>query len=99
MAWIRDINGLYNFIGYVVLCAPDNFPVRDYLTADQQMTLDRAFAELRHGVKLVMADAPDLPRINDLESVLDEALGLYRSGEIVRAAQRLHDFEAVIFKS
>lgn len=99
MAWIRDINSLYNFIGYVVLCAPDGFPVEDYIPADQQMTLDRAFTELRHGVALVRADAPDLASINDLEGVLDKALDLYRSGAIVQGAHRLQDFEAMIFKS
>lgn len=99
MAWVRDINSLYNFIGYVVLRAPDNFPTEDYLPADQQMTLDRAFAELRNGVMLVKADAPDLPRLDDLEVVLDEALALYRRGETVHGAHRLQDFEAMIFKT
>lgn len=99
MSHVKDIDSLYNFIGYVVLRAPDRFPTEDYLPADQQMTLERAFAELRQGAMLVKADAPDLPGVDKLEAVLDEALALYRRGDDVQGAHRLQDFEAMIFKT
>ena len=31
MTWVRDVSSLYDFIGYVVLRAPDHFPREDYL--------------------------------------------------------------------
>lgn len=99
MAWVRDIDSLFNFIGFVVLRAPSNFPVEDYLPADEQLNLERAFAELRRGVELIKAQAPNLSGIEKLDVVLVEALAFYRRGEDLQGAQRLHDFEALIFKS
>jgi hypothetical protein len=55
---IRDIDALYDFIGYVVVSAPDRFPKEDYLSDHEQMNLERAFAELRHGIALVESDFP-----------------------------------------
>lgn len=99
MAWVRDIDSLYNFIGFVVLRAPSNFPVEDYLPPDEQLNLERAFAELRRGLALVKAQTPNLSGIDKLDAVLAEALALYRRGEAVQGAHRLYDFEAFIFKS
>jgi hypothetical protein len=99
VAWIKDINSFYNFIGYVVLCAPDRFPVEDYLAPDQQMNLDKAFAELRKGVDLVdKAVAPDEKRATLLD-LLDRSIAAYRSGDDVRGAHLLQDVEALIFKN
>lgn len=78
MAWVRDINSLCSVIGCVVLRTPDNFPTEDCLSADPLMNLERAFAELQNGVMLVKADAPDPPRLDELEVVLDQALALPR---------------------
>lgn len=98
MAHVKDIDSLYNFIGYVVLMAPDRFPRRDYLREDEQMTLEKAFEELRRGVDLVKAQSPDLANADKLTGVLEDALALYRAGEETRGAHRLNDLEAMIFK-
>lgn len=47
MARVRDVESFYNFIGYVVLRAPNAFPREDYLQDHEQMTLDKKFEELR----------------------------------------------------
>lgn len=98
MAHVKDIDSLYNFVGYVVLPAPDRFPRRDYLREDEQMTLEKAFEELRRGIDLVNSQSPDLPNADKLSGVLEDALALYRSGEDIRGAHRLNDLEAMIFK-
>jgi hypothetical protein len=98
MAHVKDIDRLYNFIDYVVLTAPDRFPRRDHLRQDEQMTLEKAFAELRHGIDLVKAQSPDHPNADKLTGVLEDALALYRAGEEARGAHRLNDLEAMIFK-
>ena len=43
LARVKGIGSLYNFIGYVVLTAPDRFPRRDYLGEDEQRTLTKRF--------------------------------------------------------
>ncbi|MCW2003314.1 hypothetical protein FHY30_002069 [Xanthomonas arboricola] len=95
---IQSIDSLYDFIGYVVLCAPDQFPKRDYLTSDQQMSLDRAFDELRHAISLVEADFPGADQQRGLSVILDRSLASYRQGDIVAGAHTLQDFQDLIFK-
>jgi hypothetical protein len=43
---------LSDFVGYVVLCAPDAFPEEDFLQPDEQMNLERAFEEMRNALNL-----------------------------------------------
>ncbi len=50
VTWVKDIDSLFDFIGYVVIYAPDRFPVEDYLAPGEQMTLAMAFDELRYGL-------------------------------------------------
>lgn len=97
--WVRDVESFYNFIGYVVLRAPDNFPKEDYLAESEQMNLEKAFEELRAGIKLVQADFPDKDKASKLRSLLDESLSYYRTGDEVKAAHLLQDFQDSIFRT
>jgi hypothetical protein len=97
--WVRDIDSLYNFIGYVVLSAPDRFPKEDYLSDEEQMTLDRAYDELRHGITLVERDFPGADVDRSLTRVLEESLAYYRSGDDFHGAHRLQDFQNLIYKT
>src|SRR4051812_31014510 len=98
MAWVRDISSLYDFLGYVVLRAPNRFPREDYLSDGEQMTLDRAFAELRHGVHLIERHFPGADARRGLSAILEQALASYRAGDEVGGAHKLQDFEKLVFK-
>ncbi|RYG85496.1 MAG: hypothetical protein EON58_22935 [Alphaproteobacteria bacterium] len=100
MAWVRDVGSFYNFIGYVVLRAPNAFPREDYLQDHEQMTLDKAFEELRAGLRMAQADFPDRLLVERLDPVLSDCLQLYRSGNNIAAALRLQsDFQDAIFRA
>jgi hypothetical protein len=76
--WVRDARALYDFIGYVVVYAPDGFPVEDYLQPHEQMTLDLAFDELRHGIGLLQLPAPRAQALaNPLKDALHEVTLAY----------------------
>jgi hypothetical protein len=95
--WVRHLAALHDFIGHVVLGAPDRFPKEDFLSDDEQLTLDRAFEELRNGLEFVATSERD-PHFHDrLRAVLDESLAAYRAGERKKAAHRLQDFQDMIF--
>ncbi|MDQ1133908.1 hypothetical protein QE386_002503 [Pseudoxanthomonas winnipegensis] len=98
MARVNSIDSLYDFIGYVVLCAPDQFPVRDYLPSDAQMNLDKAFDELRRGIDLIEADMVDDARRKQLALLLDQALAAYKAGDEFKGAHLVQDFQGLIFK-
>jgi len=96
--WVRDINSLYDFISYVVVYAPNDFPSEDYLETHEQMTLDMAFSELRRGIPFVAESHPNPNIAKDLNLILDEAFQFYSLGDDVKGAHRVQDFEALIFK-
>ena len=96
-SWIQDLSSLWDFIGYVVLSAPDNFAEEDYLQPDEQMNLERAFEELRNAINLIKPS-----KLNDAErtealSLLEESLNSYRAGDDVKGAHVLQDFQVLIF--
>lgn len=99
MAWVKDIDSLYNFLGYVVLRAPNRFPAEDYLPADEQMTLDKAFAELKNGLSFVDPDVVDSEKQRILRSLLEKSYLAYQAGEDIKGAHLLQDLEGLIFKS
>ena len=92
------MGGLYNFIGYVVAYAPDCFPKEDNLFGGDQMSVERAFEELRRGVALIEGDIPGAGETRGLNLLLDEAVASYREGEVRNAVRTSHRFEAAIFK-
>jgi hypothetical protein len=80
-----------------VLRAPNRFPVEDYRAADDQLTLDRAFEELRLGLEFVAPRDAD-PGFHDrLGGVLAASLAAYRAGDRRRGAHLLQDFQDMIF--
>lgn len=95
---IKTVDDLYDHIGYVVLRAPNRFPIEDYLAPDEQMTLDKAFSQLRDGVEVAYPDDYHPDKKPLLYALLDQSLAAYRSGEDVKGAHLLQDFQDNIFK-
>lgn len=96
---IKSIDDLYDHIGYVVLRAPDRFPVEDYLPTDEQMTLERAFEQLRQGVEFAYPDDFHPEKRAALNELLDRSFTAYKGGSEVEGAHLLQDFQDAIFKS
>jgi len=98
MQWVNSIDALYDFIGYVVLGAPSSFPVEDYLPPEEQMTLDKAFDELRRGIDLIAPDMANDAKRQNLTLLLDQALAAYKAGDGFKGAHLVQDFQDLIFK-
>ena len=96
-SWIQDLNSLWDFIGYVVLSAPDNFPEEDFLQPDEQMNLERAFEELRNAMNLIKPSKLNDAKRSEALSLLEESLDSYRAGNVVKGAHLLQDFRVLIF--
>jgi len=99
MPTLKTVDDLYNHIGYVVLCAPDKFPVRDYLRPEDQMNLDLAFEQLRAGVKIAYPSEFHPEKRAPLYTLLDQSLSAYKAGDRLKGAHLLQDFQDNIFKS
>lgn len=98
MAWVKDINSLYNFIGIVVLRAPDKFQILDFLPPERQLNLDRAFDELRRGIDFIEPGMANEVKRKHLTSLLDQALAAYKAGDEFKGAHLVQDFQDLIFK-
>ena len=97
MRRIQEARDLWDFIGYVVLCAPNAFPQRDYLAPEEQMNLERAFEEMRIGLDVFSPRKLTDTKREKALSLLEESLNSYRTGEEVKGAHVLQDFGFVIF--
>ncbi len=98
MDWVKDIDTFYNFIGYVVLSAPDRF-LWKILRDDEQMNLEKAFVELHRGIDLLDIRVADENQKQKLREMLDVSLAAYHAGDDVKGAHTLQDLEAEIFRN
>lgn len=98
MLKIESVDDLWNFIAYVTLYAPDEFPTEDFLPVDEQMDLGRAFEQLRRGVEIAYPEPSFSEKRAALNGLLDQSYAAFTSGEEAKAAFLLKDFQDGIFK-
>lgn len=97
MSLVRSVDDLLDLISYVILYAPDEFPEEDYLSAEDQMTLDRAFNELSNGLDLAVDEGVAKSSETVLRGLLMESKQAYERGDGVSGAQLLQRFETGLF--
>lgn len=96
---MESIDDLWNHIAYVLGCAPNDFPIEDFLNDDQQMNLDRAFEQLRQGVDIAYPEDSFAEKRAMLNAILDRSYDAYKSGEDIVAGHLLNEFQDNIFKA
>jgi hypothetical protein len=94
----NDLHGFKDFVGFVRLCAPNMFPVLDYLRPDEQWTLDRAFDGLRYGLELTAREKGELPVLAICRTLVEEAYAHYREGRVRDGFFKLKEMESLIKK-
>lgn len=94
----QNLDELIDFIAVVVLSAPDRFIARDWLKPEEQLNLDRAFVELRHGLSCAAKEVGELPAISTARSMLEEAYTHYREGRVNPGAWKLQEMSEVLEK-
>lgn len=90
MRWCNSFEDLIDFIAYVVLTAPDAFPV------DDNMSLSSAFEELEHGLKCAERECGASPAIEQCKTLFREARCLYDEGKVKEGAWKLQDAEELL---
>lgn len=77
-----DLHSYKDYVTFVRLCAPNEFPIETDLEPDEQMTLDRAFDGLRFGLDLTAQEKGDLPVLATCRTLVEEAYVHYREGRV-----------------
>lgn len=79
----NDLPGTRDFLGYMILYAPE-FPGED------EMTLARAFEELRHGLDVSGSNS------DRISKVLSDALGAFQNGDRERGTRLLQEADSFL---
>jgi hypothetical protein len=94
----HDVHSFKDFVAFVLLCAPEQFPVRDYLAPDEQWTLDRAFEGLRYGLTLTAQQKGELPVLAICRAMAEESYTHYREGRKREGFFKLQEMEKLLNK-
>lgn len=85
----QTLDEVLDLIAYTVLCAPNSFPKRDYVSPSEQLDLKRAFVRIRDGLKLF---GKELSKNGKLaETTLEESLSCYEKGETKVGSRKLQE--------
>lgn len=96
---MQRVNNLEEFrrlLHVTVICAPDKFPVRDFLKPEDQLNLESAFRDLIGGLIFVEGYVSDTGLI-EVKSMLESSLISYRNGQAMEGAHFLQDAEDLVF--
>jgi hypothetical protein len=91
-----DLHGFKDFVGYVLLCAPDLFPYDDWLPLDLQMNLDRAFAGLRFGLDITEREKGPLQVIQECRRLTEDARQNYAIGKNLEGRRKLQEMDKLL---
>lgn len=92
----HDLNGFKDFLGTVIVCAPDSFMHRDWLPADEQMDLETAFAGIRFGLDLAESETAERALIGRCRQLADSALVKYQARADAAAQAELEQIERLL---
>jgi hypothetical protein len=93
----REVAEYHDFLVYVFLHAPDEFPAEDYLQPAEQMTLQKAFARLVGDLPAISSRVKDPNRMLILRELLAMSQEAYLQGNLVRGAHVLQEFEGLVW--
>ena len=91
-----DLHSFKDYVGFVKLCSPDQFPHREGVSESEQWSLDLAFDGLRAGLKLAMEEKGTKPVFSDCSSMVEAAYIDYQSGKIKEGFLKLADVQKLL---
>ena len=82
----------YNdFICYVILKAPNNFP------EDSGTTLDSAFDDLKNNIEILLKRIKSEEQISVLREMLEMSYGAYIESDLKKAIYILQEFQGIVW--
>ncbi len=91
-----DLHGFKDFMGYVILCAPDEFPNDDWLKPEDSMNLDRAFVGLRYGLDVTESELGETEVISTCRLLVEDAYAEYQAGRDLNGQQKLEQMDEML---
>ena len=94
----NDLHSFKDYVVWVQLCAPDEFPVEEWAGPDDQMTLDLAFEGLQMGLRMATEEKGGREEFALGRALVDEAHAAYRDGRLRDGFFKLEELQKVLRK-
>lgn len=85
-----------DFLGTVIVCAPDQFLYYDWRSPEDQMNLDRAFVGLRYGLDLAAKEKGESPLLAQCRMLVEESYAEYKAGRDHAGQLKLEEVEKLL---
>lgn len=93
-----DLHAFKDYVGFVKLCAPTDFPPRAGVGPEEQWTLELAFEGLRHGMKISTEEKGERPEFATCRALIEEAYEHYRKGQMREGFFKLEAMQKLLKK-
>ncbi len=93
-----DLHSFKDFVGFVKLCAPDEFPLREGVGPGDQWQLDLAFDGLRLGLRMAVAEKGERDEFTRCESLVEDAYAAYCDGRVRDGFFKLEELQKLLKK-
>ena len=93
-----DLHSFKDFVGFVKLCAPELFPIRDGFGPDEQWTVDRAFQGLRLGLNMAVQEKGERPEFAESNKLIEAAYDAYKVGDVRSGFMKLEQVQKLLRK-
>lgn len=94
----KDLHGFKDFVGFVILCAPDEFPSDDWLQPEEHMNVERAFVGLRYGLGVTASEKGESETLASCRRLVEEAYAEYQAGRDLEGQRKLEEMDALLSK-
>ena len=91
-----DLHSFKDFVGFVKLCAPDEFPRREGVGPADQWTLDLAFEGLRLGLRMAIEEKGDREEFGLSKAMIEDAYAVYRDGRMRDGFFKLEELQKLL---
>ena len=93
-----DLHSFKDYVGFVKLCGPSDFPLREGVEESDQWTLDLAFEGLRHGLRIAVEEKGELPALAECRLLVEEAFTHYQQGKMREGFFNLEQVQTLLKK-
>ena len=93
-----DLHSFKDYVGFVKLCSPDQYPHRDGLAANEQWTLELAFEGLRRGLAIAVNEKGEQQVFTECHRLVEEAYGYYQEGKRREVFVKLEEVSKLLRK-
>lgn len=91
-----DLHSFKDYVGFVKLCAPDEFPHREGVGPADQWTLDLAFEGLRLGLRMATEEKGERDEFRQGELLVEDAYVAYQEGRVRDGFRTLEELQKLL---